>query len=108
MSINYTLPLWSVIMTIAIFLMPIVWGLIKMHFKQIEMRKDILRQDQEMTLMNKEMTFIKESVMIIKKDIEDKLDRHKTSNDSKLMDINNISVKTMTLVELLVQDKIKK
>lgn len=101
MEVNSTFPLWSIIVTIVIFIVPIIWGIIKMHFKQEEMRKDIIRQDKEMAL-------IKETVMVVKKDIEDKLDRHKTANDLKLMQINDVSVKTMTLVELLVKDQIKK
>jgi len=101
MNINYSIPLWTIILTLFLFIVPIIWGLIRMYFNQIQMKKDILRQD-------KEIASVKEGMIIIKKDIEDKLDRHKQATDEKLSKINDVTIKTYTLVELLVGDKIKK
>lgn len=101
MDINYSFPLWTIILTLVLFIVPIIWGLIRMYFNQIQMKEDILRQD-------KEITSVKDGMITIKKDIEYKLDRHKQATDEKLSKINDITVETHTLVKLLVDNKINK
>ncbi len=89
MEVNYGIPIWGVI----IVLIPIAWGMIKMFFKQNN--------------HSEELKAHKDDIKSIKKDLEDKIDRHKIANDASLKEINNIVVETKTLVKLLVDDKLK-
>lgn len=100
MEINYTLPVWTVVVAIITIAIPIIWSLIKMYFNYTNLKDQIKN-------MQVHIEFQEKSIATIKKDIEDKLDRHKTSNDQRLMEINNTMIATKTLVELLVADKIK-
>jgi cell division protein FtsB len=97
MNVNYTIPLWSILT----FIIPVIWGLIRMYFNQIQMKKDIVKQEEDNIAL-------RDNIMGIKKEIEDKLDRHKQATDAKLEAINSISIETRTLVKLLVDNKIVK
>ena len=101
MDITFTLPLWGIIVLIVTTGTPVIWGLISMYFKQQNMNNEIKSVKNEQVHQEK-------TIVSLKKDIEDKLDKHKTATDNKLHEINNIAVETKTLVQLLVQDKIKK
>lgn len=90
MDINYTLPLWTIIVAIV----PIIWTMIKMFFKQGN--HSILIEQNKVDTAN------------LKRDLESKLDRHKNENDTKLTELTKTSIETNTLVKLLVDNKIKK
>lgn len=101
MEINPTFPLWTVILTIIPFILGIIWALIKMFFNQKATHNRV-------TAVIEDMKHHENKVDNLKKDLENKLDRHKIANDNKLSEMNNTMIATKTLVELLVQDKIKK
>lgn len=89
MEVTYSIPIWQILL----FIIAVGWALIKMFFKQ-----------KTHTI---ELASHKDDIKSIKKDLEEKIDRHKIANDQSLKEINNIVVETKTLVQLLVQDKIK-
>ncbi len=90
MNVNYSIPLWQILL----LLITISWAIIKMFFKQSN--HSILIEQNKLDTLN------------LKKDLESKLDRHKTENDLKLTELTKTSIETNTLVKLLVEDKIKK
>lgn len=101
MNVTITVPLWGLVTLVISTGLPIIWGLISMYFKQQSMKEDfkVLQKDVEQQ---------EKSITALKSEIEAKLDRHKASTDTRLMEINNTAIATKTLVELLVNDKIKK
>ena len=90
MEVNYTLPLWTIIISVFIIILPIIWSLIKMYFTQNSLKEDIrgLKTDGHYQDKN--------------------IDTLKLTTENKLSEMNAILIATKTLVELLVQDKIKK
>lgn len=101
MQVNYVFPLWSIIMTLICIILPVVWSLIKMYFKQIALSEKIKAVENKALSQDN-------AIIHFKKDIEDKLDRHKFATDTKLGELNNIMVEVNTMTKLLVGDKIKK
>lgn len=112
MNITLTLPLWGLISTVIVMGVPIIWGLISMYFKQIAMKDKLIsiEKDTKTKLLSIEIDVAhqEKSINTFKRDIEAKLDKHKAANDNKLAEMNNTMIETKMLVQLLVQDKIKK
>ncbi len=95
-TIDYNIPLWGIIT----FIVSITWVLISMYFR-VERLKSKQKETED------EIAGIFVMLDMNKKDLEAKMDSHKVYADSRLLEINNIVVSTKTLVELLVQNKIK-
>jgi hypothetical protein len=57
--------------------------------------------------LENELLHQEKTINNFKKEINEKLDAHKTATDLKLTSINNTLIETKTLVSLLVNDRIK-
>lgn len=100
LNIDYNIPLWGIISMIAVGIVPMVWSLITMYFGLKQAQKELA--DLKEDIGNQE-----KSIAVFKKGIEEKIDDHKMSTDSKLSVISNTMISTKTLVELLVNNKLK-
>lgn len=120
--IGKEIPLWGIIATLITLGVPIIWGIISMHFGQkanetmfINLKNSVDTQMEDFKdTHNKEITTIKQdmhsqekAISTFKKDIEEKLDKHKLATDIKLGTIGESVVRTETLVRLLVDNKLK-
>lgn len=102
MKIEYApIPIWGIITSGIIFLVPIVWAIIKMFFR-VDLHNSRIKNTED------NIKLIETNMLKMKGDIEDKIDRHKIETNVRLTEINNTGIATKTLVELLVNNKIKK
>lgn len=123
---DYTIPIWGVIVFVVI---PVALILLKMFITQGVHNDKIKLQDKQMILMEKtykeridaiensnklsideikkDLHSQEKTLSNLKKDIEEKLDKHKIATDSKLSSINDSVIETKTLVKLLVENRIK-
>lgn len=98
--IDYKIPLWGIISTFIIIVVPVVWALINNHFSLKANTKEIAKIENEMYYQEK-------AINSLRKDLEQKLDDHKKATDEKLSSINATAIETKTLVKLLVDNKLK-
>lgn len=111
-----------VVVTLVVTSIPIIWGAINVYFglkankvQVMTLKNSIDTQMQDFKeTHNKEITSIKQdmhsqekAINTFKKDIEEKLDKHKLATDMKLGSIGESVVRTETLVRLLVDNKLK-
>jgi len=112
LTIDYTIPLWGIIVFLISTLGPTIWGLITMYFLGKENRKEInslkTSYDDSIKALKQELYFQETAINAFKKDIEDKLDKHKIATDVRLSNINDGIIETKTLVKLLVENRITK
>lgn len=121
--INYEIPLWGIILLILGGLSAVgvplltTFFTVKDHKKIIVSHKNKFNEYEIKIESNKNhfdvaLKSIEEKNSIelsnLKKDIENKLDRHKNATDNQLAALNNTMIATKTMVELLVGDRIKK
>lgn len=120
--IDYKIPLWGIISTLVLLVAPMAWSIITMFFglksntKELvllkkshdEQIKDLEKShDDQIKGIKDEIYHQERAISSFKKDIEEKLDKHKHATDQKLSSINDITVETRTLVKLLVDNKLK-
>lgn len=94
------IPVWGLI----VLAVPFITWIIVMIFTH---KSKISSLEASRKEMKTELSSQEKSITSFKKEIEDKLDKHKISTDSKLNEINTNMVATKTLVELLVANRIK-
>lgn len=120
--IDTTIPLWGIITLLVTLGLPLTWAIITMWFNIKQGEKDLslhkeshklelieLREASRLAITKLEQDMFHQEKFIngFKKDIEEKLDRHKLATDTKLNDMNELMVETKTLVKLLVDNKLK-
>lgn len=109
--IDYKIPLWGIVSTFVIVIIPVAWGLINNHFSLKANTKEIsdlkVSHDTQIKQITDEMYHHEKAIDNLRKDIELKLDEHKHATDQKLSSINDIMIETKTLVRLLVDDRLK-
>lgn len=96
-----SIPLWNVAIGLVLLISPLVWGLVKMFFslkrsneKLIELSLKVIKQD--------------ELIVSFEDKYDSKFDAYKNSIERRLNLINETVIATKTMVELLIQDKIKR
>lgn len=121
--IDYNIPVWGIITTVLSIVIIIIYPLFATYFTVQNHKRTIVNHKNKFEDINDKLEDAKihfdETIKVIenknsselsnlKKDIEDKLDRHKNATDNKLSELNNTMIATKTMVELLVGDRIKK
>ncbi len=106
------LPVWSIILGIIIYLTPIAWALITMYFTQKETKSILDAITLQVENQDKLIRFIDDKFENKHDDLEiqlnTKIEKVRDTIEMKLNEMNTNVIKTQTLVELLVMDKIKK
>ena len=112
MFMNITIPMWSIIIAIIVYLTPIIWAVITMYFTQDKTKIILTAITLQIENQQKLISFFDTKFELkhdtLEKDINYKIDKVKDTVQNKISEMNNNIIKTQTLVELLVSDKIKK
>lgn len=111
MSFTLTLPLFHAILAVIVLVSPLIWSIVSMYFTQKETKKILASINEKIKEQDTKINTHKEDVdgkfMSYQKYFDDRLKISENHSDEKFNKINDVLISTKTLVELLVQNKIK-
>lgn len=109
---SIAVPIWGIILGIVVYLTPIAWALITMYFSQKETKTILNAINLQIENQDKLIKFVDDKFENKHDELEiqfnNKIEKVKDTLELKLNEMNTNVIKTQTLVELLVMDKIKK